>query len=372
VELAEELLERDEELGLLGSRRTALQNGDGGLVVIKGPAGVGKTSLLRAFTRGERAGGSTLLRARGHQRERGIPFGVVRQLLDPVIASLDKSQRVALFTGAASLARPLFEAAPGPADAFEDPSARVRSLWWLILTLAEWAPVTVVVDDLQWCDAESLEWLAFLAHRVEAIPALLVCAVRSGDRTQDDILLADVLSEPHVALLQLRPLTAGSTRRLVTDRLGTSATDTTVATCYSLTGGNPLLLQELLRVLAAPGTSSGLSGAAVRRAGTDALTTLLSRRLATLPTEARLLARALAVLGEGAPLPLVARIANLGTEAAQDAAERLREAEVLARTATVEFVHPLVAEAAYRSMSDRERAEAHIVAAAELRRRLGD
>ena len=78
MELAEELLERDEELGQLASRRTALQTGEGGLVVVKGPAGVGKTSLLRAFTRGERVGGSTLLRARGHQRERGIPYGVVR------------------------------------------------------------------------------------------------------------------------------------------------------------------------------------------------------------------------------------------------------------------------------------------------------
>ncbi len=369
MEAAEGLLERDEELGVLESHRAALQTGEGGLVVIKGPAGVGKTSLLRAFVRGERDRGSTLLRARGHQRESGIPYGVVRQLLDPVLASLDVSQRAALFTGAAGPARPLFEAAPPPSDAAGDPAARVRSLWWLILTLAEQEPITAVVDDLQWCDLESLQLLAFLAHRVEAVPVLLVSALRSGDHTEDDTLIADLLGQPHAVLLHPRPLTDASTRRLIVEAFGAATTDTAVSTCQSLAGGNPLLLQELLRALAREGATTDLTAAALRRVGSDALTTLLRQRLAALPTEARLLARTLAVLGEGTSLPLVAEIAGLGAEAAEDAAERLREAEVLRSTVAVEFAHPLLAEAAYRSMSDRERVEAHIAAAAELRRR---
>lgn len=365
----EELLERDEEFGLLESRRAALHAGEGGLLVIRGPAGVGKTALLRAFARGDRINGSTLLRARAHQRERGLPFGVVRQLLDPVVASRNESQRAVLFSGAASFARPLFEAAPTPPDTSEDPTARVRSLWWMVLALAEQQPMTVVVDDLQWCDVESLEWLAFLAHRVEAVPALLVFAVRSGDSTQDDTLVDDILHEPHAVTLHPRTLSAGSTRRLLSEAFGASITDTAVATCQALTGGNPLLVQELLRASAAEGASSDLNPAVLHRIGSDALTTLLSRRLGALPTEARLLARALSVLGEGTPLPLAAHIVGLGPQAAEHAAERLREAEVLRRTTAAEFVHPLMAEAAYRSMSERERVEAHIAAAAELRRR---
>ena len=363
-----ELLERDDELGLLDSLRAAAQTGEGGLVVIRGAAGVGKTSLLREFARRARAGGMSVLRARGHDRESGIPYGVVRQLLDPVVAPLDDAQRGVLFGGAAGSARSLFEAMPLPGEGPGDPNQLVRALWWLVLTLSEQERITIAVDDVQCCDVESLRWLAFLAHRVEAVPLLLVLAVRTGDPTQDDAVTGEILAEPHVVHIEPRPLGEGSTRRLVADALGAAAADAVAVKCHAVTGGNPLLLRELLRALHADNARGDLDEVTLLRAGGRALSTLVARRLATLPTEATLLARAAAALGDGTPLRLVAEVAGLSVAAAEAAADRLREAELLRPSTQTEFAHPLVAEAVYRSMSARERADAHATAATALRR----
>src|SRR3954452_3288142 len=100
------LLERDRELDAI--RRTLAQSaqGTGELLVIDGPAGVGKTALLD--TAHDAAGDADLLvlRARGAELERAFGFGVVRQLFDEVLRS-GRFAPATLFTGAARFAAPL-------------------------------------------------------------------------------------------------------------------------------------------------------------------------------------------------------------------------------------------------------------------------
>src|SRR6516225_8557136 len=74
------MLERSEELAALSAAAAAAASGHGALVLVEGPAGIGKTTLLRAACRAD----LRILTARGLALEQGFPYGVVRQLLDPV------------------------------------------------------------------------------------------------------------------------------------------------------------------------------------------------------------------------------------------------------------------------------------------------
>src|SRR5436309_15086760 len=105
---AVELLERDDELATLAGRVETTRAGEGSLVVIEGTAGIGKTRLL-AETRAQASAGLRVLTARGGELEGDFPFGVVRQLFEPLLATATAERRAELVSGAAALSQPLFE-----------------------------------------------------------------------------------------------------------------------------------------------------------------------------------------------------------------------------------------------------------------------
>src|SRR3989442_4178675 len=127
------LLERDAELDeLLAGARDA-ERGRGRLVVVEGPAGIGKTGLLReARERAPRAG-MRVLAARAAELERDFPFAVVRQLLEPPLAAADDDTRRELLGGAAAPAAAVVGTPPDDpaAERSADPSfAALNGLYW--------------------------------------------------------------------------------------------------------------------------------------------------------------------------------------------------------------------------------------------------
>src|SRR5262245_57274297 len=102
------LLERDGELAAIDDLIGTAVDG-GRLVVIEGPPGIGKTSLIaEAKARAQRAG-MQVLAGRGSDLERAFSYGVVRQLFEPFLAQLTQDERAALLAGVAALATPLFD-----------------------------------------------------------------------------------------------------------------------------------------------------------------------------------------------------------------------------------------------------------------------
>jgi predicted ATPase len=99
------LVERELELETVERSLAGARTGSGGAVVLEGPAGIGKSSLLAA-ARTSAAPDLRVLSARGGQLERELPFGIVRQLLEPVVAT-DPVEREVLLAGAAALAQPV-------------------------------------------------------------------------------------------------------------------------------------------------------------------------------------------------------------------------------------------------------------------------
>src|SRR5262245_60706186 len=142
------LLERERELETLREGLDRACAGEGMLLLIEGPAGAGKTALAREARAAAERARMMPLEARGSELEQPFAFGVVRQLLEPLI-SMEPGQSD-LFAGSAGPAARLFEpAARRPLDAgFE----ALHSLYWLMVNIADRAPVLVLVDDCQWAD----------------------------------------------------------------------------------------------------------------------------------------------------------------------------------------------------------------------------
>src|SRR4051794_3303455 len=98
------LLERERELDRLGQRLDAAGAGDGGLVVVEGAPGLGKTTVLQAAVGMARRRGFEVTRAGGADLEREWPLGIARQLLEPVLRRCSADERAELLDGAARLA----------------------------------------------------------------------------------------------------------------------------------------------------------------------------------------------------------------------------------------------------------------------------
>src|SRR5215468_9199250 len=108
------LLERERELTALASALRDAERGRGGVVLVEAPAGLGKTSLLKAACEAASEAGFACLRARASELERDFAYGCVRQLLEPAVARTSDADRNRLFEGAAALSKPLFAPTGAP------------------------------------------------------------------------------------------------------------------------------------------------------------------------------------------------------------------------------------------------------------------
>lgn len=334
----EALLERDEELATIERVLAAATSGEGGLLTIEGEAGAGKTALLDAAA--ERVDGASVLRARGGEFERDFPYGIVRQLFEPLLA--EPARRDELLAAAGPAVAPVFEPAAAPA-AGGDPFAIQHGLYGLVLALAEAEPLLILVDDVHWADPASLRALLYLGRRVEGQATALALAVRSGEPGGHEALLDELRGEPGAVVVRPRPLSPAAASSLVASMTGSEPRDGMGPACCAATAGNPFLLVELLRALEServdPGAVSVPQLAEIAAAGVSA--TVLAR-LARLGEEAVAVARAVAVLEPQAEGRRIAALSGLGPEAVAAACERLVVASLLTDTTPVGFVHPLI------------------------------
>ena len=361
---AAELLEREAEFAAIeGLIARTLDAGQ--LLAIEGAAGIGKTSLIaEAKTRAQEAG-MQVLSARGSELERAFSYGVVRQLFEPVLGRAPADERAELLAGAAALAAPLFDPAELVSETGGDVSlATLHGLYWLTTNVAARGPLLLAVDDLHWCDAASLRWLAYLAARMEDLPLALVVALRPAEPGTDPLILGQIVSDPLARIIQPAELTSEATGRLIRAMLSPEAEESFCLACHEESGGNPLLLRELLSALASEGlTATAANLERLRELEADAVSRAVSLRLIRLPPEATSLAQAVAILGDDADPRHAAALADLGEEAASQAAAELVRADILRPHAPLAFVHPVVRAAVYARITPAEQESEHAEAA---------
>src|SRR3954454_21568919 len=245
------LLERDSELDAVRAAVRRAAAGDGAWIVVSGQAGIGKTELVRTALADAGAGDLIVAWAHGSEFERSFAFGVVRQLLEPLVAGASAVDGEGPFAGAARLARAAL-ASPGEEDAVaqggEPDYATLHGLYWLCINLSDQRPLVLVVDDVQWADEASLRWLGFMVRRDSGVPILVILTVRSGPEAAQSTALAELLAQRSTITLRPRALTEDATAQLIARVLGAPA-QAFVAACHRATRGNPLFLAELLALL---------------------------------------------------------------------------------------------------------------------------
>jgi DNA-binding NarL/FixJ family response regulator len=361
-----ELLEREHELESLKALLARTAGGGGSLMVVEGPAGIGKSRLLDTAREQAAARGMLALRARASELEAGYPFGVVRQLLEPALARIEPDE--ALFAGAAGLARHIVDAnAAPPAKPVEDRFTVLHGLYWLTANLAERGGLVLAVDDVQWCDPASLQFLAYLVPRLDDLAVAVVVGVRTGEHGTHDAAFTAVTADPSALRVRPAALSEKAVGDLLARAFGSEPDDAFTEACHRSTAGNPLLIHELVGALRAMGVRPTASDVeAVERVGAEAVRGFVLRRLDRLPEPARAMARAVAVLGDRSELELAAALADLERATAVDAGETLVRADLFAGGTQLEFVHPLVGLAVYETIDSSERELAHARAAALL------
>jgi predicted ATPase len=196
--VATPLLERD---GVLASMEGVLGRageGAGGTMLIHASAGMGKTALLDEVRR--RAAGLTVLTGRGMDLERDFPLGVVRQLLEPALHRADRAERGRWLSGAAAVADAVLRG--DEARPVEEGTA-FNALYWVVAAMSADSPVMLVVDDVHWCDLESLRWIGFLVRRLEHLRLAVLLATRPPEVAAPDRALTALQEEPHVGTVAL-------------------------------------------------------------------------------------------------------------------------------------------------------------------------
>jgi DNA-binding CsgD family transcriptional regulator len=354
VAAVELLLERNAELSQIESALAEACIGRGRFVVVEGPAGIGKTSLLTATRATAADHGMRVLRSRATELERDFAFGVVRQLFEPPLAVASELERADLLQAAAGVAAALLGLPGAPAvDAAPssgvDPSfAVMHGLYWLCANLATVAPLCLVVDDAHWADAPSLRYLAFLLTRLEELDVALVVATRPCETGTDAELLATVSKDPSADVIRLAPLSRDAVAKLLEASLGRAPDPDVVDTCLRVTRGTPFLVRELVDALSEGDIASGI----------ETVGRSVVLRLGRLPEHAGRLARALAIL-EQSDLLHAARLADLEELEAAGAADLLATAGILESGRPLRFVHPIVRSGIYAELSSAERAQGH-------------
>ena len=367
------LLEREGELeGVAGVLRRA-GHGRGGLLLVEGPAGIGKTAILGAAAALASSEGMRVLRAHGAVLEREFAFGIVRQLFEPPLAQASAEEALEVLQGPAGQAAELLglPKAPGTPDEAHgaDPSFTVlHGLYWLCANLAAQRPLLLSIDDGHWADASSLRFLTFLMPRLEELPVALLIAMRPEELRPVEGLLAALAADASAERVRPAPLSRSAVGRIVAERLATVADPAFEAACHDATGGTPFLVNQLAGALRERGIAPNRAGAAlVAGLGGSDVGRWLGTRLASLGRAPSALARAVAVLESG-PLHLAAALAGLETSAAADAADTLSAAAILEPGRRLAFVHPIVRAGVYGEIPAGERSAAHRRAAELLAR----
>jgi DNA-binding CsgD family transcriptional regulator len=330
-----QLVGRQREREVLGRLLNAARAGDGGVLVVHGEPGVGKTALLEWTV--EEGRQLRVLPTVGVEGEMELPFAALQQLCSPIFDRAERlpdAQRDALSVA--------FWLSAGPA-----PNAFLVGLaaLGLLSEASKEQPLLCVVDDAQWLDRASARVLAFVARRLLAEKIALVFAAR----------------EPGDALaglpeLRVEPLGHRDARTLLESVLPAPLDERVLDRIVLETRGNPLALLELPRGLTATQLAGGFGlPAAVPLSAS--IEESFTRRLAKLPGDARRLLLIAAADPMGDPALVWRAARRLGIP--ESVVEAVEGEDLLELGGRVVFRHPLVRSAVYRAAGLNERREVH-------------
>jgi DNA-binding CsgD family transcriptional regulator len=330
-----QLLGRQREREVLARLLDAARGGDGGVLVVHGEPGVGKTALLDWMV--EEGRQFRVLRTVGVEGEMELPFAALQQLCWPV---LDRSER--LPDPQRDALRVAFGLSAGQAP---NPFLVGLAALGLLSEASEERPLLCVVDDSQWLDRASARALAFVARRLLAEKIAFVFTARE---------VGDALAG--LPELRVEPLGHRDARTLLESVLPARLDEDVLDRIVLETHGNPLALLELPRGLT-PIELAGGFGLPAAVPLSASIEESFARRLARLPDDACHLLLIAAADPTGDPAVVWGAARQLGIP--ESIAETVEAENLLELGIRVVFRHPLVRSAVYRAAGPAERRAAH-------------
>ncbi|MFI5563887.1 AAA family ATPase [Amycolatopsis japonica] len=316
---------REGELASLRGRLADAAAGSGGLVLVSGPPGIGKTRLVEEAT----AAASAVMWGRCADDPGAPPLWPWRRVVE-ALPSVDSAVKTAFAEteGAGDVQAARFRLVAAAADA--------------LVAAAEPAGLVVVLEDLHWADEASLRLLRHLAGELRRSKLAVVATHRDTGHTPAlDAALPDLLRRPGARSITLPPLAESDARALLT---GLAEED--VREAYRRSGGNPLYL-----------------GAIARSAGGAELGHLVRTAVAALGPEVRRLLAIAAVLGEDIDASMLSEVSGLSAGEVADGLDHAEKAGVLG---SGRFAHAVVRDGIYADLGQAERETLHGRAAAAL------
>jgi DNA-binding SARP family transcriptional activator len=346
---------RETELAVFDATLRAAGAGRGGLVLVAGEPGIGKSRLLDGFrTRAARAG-AHVLAGRCWEAGGAPAYWPWIDALRPLVAGCDRELLERDPQGSAALATILPEIAervtglPAPPEMPPD-AARFRlfdAAARLLRRAAREAPVVVTLDDLHAADVPSVLLLTFAARDLSDAAVVLVGAYREAELAEDPE-LAPLAADRAATKIALRGLATPDVATLVEAIAGTRPSDAEAAELHAETEGNPLFVTELAR----------LGGGAIP----DSVRDVIRRRLRGLPEDDDMVVTA-ALLGRELDVGALAAVAGVAVDEALDRLAPAVASGLLApvsgNPSRLRFSHMLVRDALEDELAPGDRARRH-------------
>jgi predicted ATPase/DNA-binding CsgD family transcriptional regulator len=384
------LVGRSAELALLSGTIDEAAKGSGRSVFLVGEGGIGKTRLATAAADRAAKRGWNVAIGRSYPVETGVPYALFSDALLPLVRRLDPSALAVLTRGGAAELGYLFPslASSGErerASAGADPSELKARLLWnftqFLGRLAAKQPLLIVLENLQWADASSLELLHFVARQIETQKIVLIGTYNEAERDLNPVLRStekSLLSLRSLIVQRLTPLGPADVEEVVQQTFGVDKAGTRhfSAMLYDWTRGNPFFVEETLKSLVD-------TGALVQRDGRwvgwemetlqlpPTVRDVVKARVDRLAPNARKLANLAAVIGTRAGHDTLASVAGLSEADTIAGLDELLAQRVLEETGSVDaicydFTHPMLQQVIYAELGQARARALHATVAEML------
>jgi predicted ATPase len=346
-------------LNQLNEAWSTTREGGAHLVLVTGEPGIGKSRLAMEFGRRVRAEGYVVASARAYEAAGRLPWGPVVDLLrsDALRSHIDTLDTVWRAELARLLPELLDAAQPSGPSQSGDLTQRHRLFDAVnrVITVGD-RPRLLIIDDLQWCDVETIELIGFVVRSGQATPVLIIGTVRLEEIPEHHPLvrLVDALGHDQaVTTVPLDRLDEATTATLAARLRNADTIDPELAArLWVETEGNPLFVIEVLRTAVSPeGSQAAL---------TPTMRAVLGARLGQLPDGARRLAEVAAVIGRPFSVGLLVSAAGIGEPELVDHLDELWRRRIIRdQGLTYDFSHDKLRAVALEMLSPARRRQLH-------------
>jgi len=359
---------------LIASLLSDARKGAGKTLIVSGEGGVGKTRILTEAGARAKLDGWNVVTGRAYAVETGIPYALFSDALLPFIRSLEPGALAVMTRGGAAELGYLFPALGSSGDreragaGMDASDFKARLLWnftQFLGRLAARQPLCLILENLQWADASSLELLHFVARQVPSHPIALLVSYNEAERDANPMLRTteqSLLKLRVAAQTRIGPLSQADVATMLEKMFGVDAASITqfTALLYGWTRGNAFFVEETLKLLMESGVlhqhDSRWTGWEVESLQLPPnVRDAVGSRIDRLSAPARDLANIASVIGTRLTYDQISAVSPLSDKALADALDELVTQRVFSESAPGEpaaydFAHPILQQVAYSSL----------------------